>query len=527
MSSQEIQNLKENLQCIYRIEFANIKTFPLDAESDRSKEEIYVDLVLLNERNNDNFETIDYDKLFEILHDEQGKARISIVGEAGVGKTTLLGKIAYDWATGKRLQDIDLLFFVRLHEINKSTHFSKMFREKRSDGFTFDNQKLRDYMRRNQRKIVLLLDGLDEYRGDIQASDSNDFFIHIIRGHKLKHVPVIVTTRPWRAGVITRGELKKKYIRLRIDGFQKSDITAYITKFFRNDAESAKSLIHLATEESKVAQTMVSHPLFCSMLCHMWKFMKAATLERVRKMKTYSEVIGEVIYFLVDQYVLKMSDKGEISIDYNKRCENSLLEIGKVAFRGLLEKQFEFDDDAFKKCIVAKETGYKIGILSSKSTVVSQKGQPVICTQISFSHKLLQEYLAGLYLASLYHVNRKMFKRLLREKVLTEPRQYEYLLYFTAAQSKGSCDTAQPLIEFLCNSLAIKRNVVSECETLIVDIALEYNDEERMSLILYMFLQTTRLRLNGQDINWHTFLGYMFLLGAIGHKEVRITFTWS
>ena len=42
--------------------------------------------------------------LFKIFENENEKARIAFLGEAGVGKTTLLAKITHDWAMGNRLQ---------------------------------------------------------------------------------------------------------------------------------------------------------------------------------------------------------------------------------------------------------------------------------------------------------------------------------------------------------------------------------------------------------------------------------------
>ena len=50
---------------------------------------------------------------------------------------------------------------------------------------------------------MFLLDGLDEYKGDItQATTKNDI-IQSMRGDIFKRATVIVTSRPWRAEQIT------------------------------------------------------------------------------------------------------------------------------------------------------------------------------------------------------------------------------------------------------------------------------------------------------------------------------------
>ena len=239
----EFQELKEELKLFYRLEFGEIKTSPLDPESLRKLEQIYVHLALLSERTNDAPISVEYNDLFEILANEKGKSRFVFLGEAGVGKTTLLGKIAYDWAMGERLSHIELLFFVPLRDVDKSCHFAEITKKNVSDGIDLDNEKLDQCMRQNQRKVMILLDGLDEYKQDIKIENTNDVLIDIMRGDKLKRTPVIVTTRPWRAEQITSiDKVNKRYTRVRVEGFKKHDVQVYIKRFFRNDIEHAESL---------------------------------------------------------------------------------------------------------------------------------------------------------------------------------------------------------------------------------------------------------------------------------------------
>ena len=399
LTPEEVQSLKEELKTFYLLEFGEIKTSPLNPQSLRSLEEIYVHLVLLSERTDKEPVSVDYDKLFQIFTNQKGKSRIAFLGEAGVGKTTLLSKIAYDWATGKRLQDIDLLFFVRLREIDKCSYFAEIPKKYVSDGFKLGNQKLDEYMTTNQRKVLLLLDGLDEYKQDIKIENTDDALVEIMRGDKLKRAPVIVTTRPWRAEQITSiDKINKRYTRVRVEGFEKHDVQVYIRKFFAKDSESADSLIHLVTEESLIAKTMAPYPIFCCMLCHMWKWIKESDRKRVRKLQTFSELIQEMINALVEQYASKVKDRGESLKDCQTRCKDSFQRIGEVALRGLLAKQLAFDEDAFKDCMADVETGCEVGVLSSKkkfapSEIRRRDGEEQL-SEVSFPHKLLQEYLS-------------------------------------------------------------------------------------------------------------------------------------
>ena len=529
--TSDLKKLKAELKKSYRLEFSEIKTSPLDPQSLRKLEQIYVHLVLLGEEKDKKPISVDYDELFKIFANEKGKTRIAFLGEAGAGKTTLLTKIAYDWAVGERLQDISLLFLVRLREVGKCTDLAKIPQNCVSDGIDLLIGNLDEYMNDNQRRIMFLLDGLDEYKGDIKVENANDALIDIMRGDKMKRAPVIVTTRPWRAEQITSiDKINQQYKRIRVEGFKKHDVQVYIIKFFERDMESAQGLINLVTEESLIAKTMAPYPIFCCMLCHMWKSIKKSDRKKVRKLKTFSEFIQEMIKALVEQYASKIKDSGESSEDCQMRCKKSFERIGEVAFRGLLVKQLAFDEEAFKDCMNDVKTGCEIGVLSSKKkfapSEIRQIDSSEQLSEVSFPHKLLQEYLAGIYFASLYRSNKPEFDKLLRDNILQNPGEFKYLLYFTAAHGKEPGQAGRPLIETLCDTMNIELDNMGINESLIVDVAFECHAEIAVSPVVDHLSQKTNLRLSGPAsyINYtdHTLLGYLYVLAACGRKMVRI-----
>ena len=216
---------------------------------------------------------------------------------------------------------------------------------------------------------MFLLDGLDEYKGDIKLATLNDDLIQIMRGDKFKRAPLIVTTRPWRAEQITSVEkINKQYRRIRVEGFTKHGVQEYIEKFFKDDMDSAKSLVFLTTEGSLVAQTIAPYPIFCCMLCHMWNWLKESERDRVRKLETFSELTQEIINALVEQCAAKLKEKGKSLNDCQTRFNESFERIGEVAFRGLLVRQLAFDAEEFRECMDAMQTGCEVG-----STVVKEE----------------------------------------------------------------------------------------------------------------------------------------------------------
>ena len=541
MTATEVNTLKEELKTFYRIEFDEIKTSPLDPLSLRKLEHIYVHLVLLGEGTFGMHKPVEYDGLFKIFENEIEKARIAFLGEAGVGKTTLLAKIAHDWAMGNRLQDVDLLFYVRLREIENCTYIAEILRTFLSDGLNLSDTKLDEYMRTHQRKIMFLLDGLDEYKGNIKLASQSDDLVQIMRGDKYKRAPVIVTTRPWRAEQITSIDtINKKYRRIRVEGFTKHGVQEYIKKYFTGDMDSAESLIYLTTEESLVAQTMAPYPIFCCMMCHMWNWLKKKSeRDRIRKLETFSELTQEIINALVEQCAEKLKDKGESLHDCQMRCNESFERIGEIAFRGLLVRQLAFNAEEFRDCMDAMQTGCEVGVLSSKKKFAHndtrQKYGTEHISEVSFPHKLMQEYLAGYYLASLYRENPKEFVKLLKEKVLDKYGEFSYLLYFTVAHGKRDVKVGRHLMEYLCKALGTnitnttstvdlfynRSTVVNSHVDFLVDVAFECHDEEAIRPVIDLLRRVEYIYLSyTTQENKHMWSGYTYAFAACDIQPV-------
>ena len=300
-----IRATSKALKAHYKESFRETRTSPLDSKSVKTLENIYVNLALMTGKRHDNQNPIAYEGVIEMLTNPENIARVAFIGEAGVGKTTLLAKIAYDWALGKHLSSIDLLIFVPLRETQMGMQIKNILQMYISRGIELHKDRVEEYMRLNQGNVAFLLDGLDEYVGDINHADPTDSLIGIMRGDEFKRSPVVVTTRPWRADQLSSTPtIDVRYSRVVVKGFKKKDIKDYVTKFFIDEPESAKGLIELVSEDSLVSKNMAPYPIFCCMLCNMWK--QEDRREAIKALETFSQLFEEMVFSLSEHWIGKV-----------------------------------------------------------------------------------------------------------------------------------------------------------------------------------------------------------------------------
>ena len=262
----------------------------------------------------------------------------------------------------------------------------------------------------------------------------------------------------------------------------------------------------VVTDDSLVAEHMTPYPIFCSMLCNMWK--KVSKRELIQSLATFSQLMEEMVSSLTEHWLTKVDFR-----EYRKRHKECLMKIGKVALDGLLNHKMVYTTRSFEDCMDAMNTGCEIGILSSQdSFALKGKGKDRDETNVLFPHKLLQEYLAGLYLA---HLLIDPAKRTIMGRVLEDHEEFRYLLYFTVAHAKDVSHCRDDLIQSICR--------VVGSEEFIMDIAFESHDKTALSPIVnFLHDNCMELRLSQrlQMLQKHTWLGYKFTFAYCGEDMV-------
>ena len=94
-------------------------------------------------------------------------------------------------------------------------------------------------------------------------------------------------------------------------------------------------------------------------------------------------------------------------IAHLEKIDEDLVPIAKQALNGLLENTLIFSEDDFEICPESKDTACRVGILSQEERITTtntdtHERHSHVQLPVFFPHKLFQEYMAGVHLASLY-----------------------------------------------------------------------------------------------------------------------------
>ena len=164
--------------------------------------------------------------------------KLLILGRAGIGKSTLCQYIANQWAEGKLWKGkFDALFWVPLRKLQNvhsaETAASVLFRLCCQEIRLF-TRDVRNYLKQNPERILLVLDGLDEMT---LAQDSRQ---KMIIDELLKFPHWILTSRPHAAESIVADETIENV------GYASKTIGLYIPKVL-----SRKCYNHPSKDPSK------------------------------------------------------------------------------------------------------------------------------------------------------------------------------------------------------------------------------------------------------------------------------------
>eukprot|EP00057_Strongylocentrotus_purpuratus_P011055 XP_011665529.1 PREDICTED: uncharacterized protein LOC105438878 [Strongylocentrotus purpuratus] len=233
----------------------------------------------------------------------------------------------------------------------------------------------------------------------------------------------------------------------------------------------------------------------------------------MKSLKTFSQIFKEMIAFLKEHYAQKEVKKvGSRSLtDYLKKIDELLGPIAKQAFNGLLENTLSFGEDDFQTCeeIESKDTACLVGILSQENRIYADMDTHEMNSHVQlpvfFPHKLFQEYMAGVHLASLYESDRNEFNRLIGEVVLPRNKEFRYLLYFTVSHNKS---IAIHVMNSMLQGLSMDFLKWGGDLSFIVDVAFESQDADVAALVKDRVSSKKIVLTVDYNVTAHTVAGY-------------------
>nr|XP_054753559.1 uncharacterized protein LOC129259287 [Lytechinus pictus] len=439
MTEEEVQRVIKEVKEYSALHHCQIQADPLNSSLLFQLDRIFTNLTLLEEDKGTTLKApILYADLLKTKVNGVFPKRLLVEGEGGVGKTTLCAKIVWDWIHGAGYQYFNLVLLILLREVKDKT-IGEIIKSYLPDDNMVTAMQLNKYVFSHQTDVLLVLDGFDEFAGDLDRCYQ---IALIILNRLFKSGKVLITSRRWRSDEIRKiTELRKLYAFIAVEGFSEENLSSYVTKFFHPDPTSAEDLNRFISNNDVIRENMAPYPIYTAMLCIMWKEFDGERRIAMSKLQTFSQLIDEMVQFLVDHYLSKL---GLTSRDEEWHVQRAkillhLSNIGCLAFQGLTKRRLVFSEQEFKSWPGCVNTGCQVGVLTKQAPILKRRQQRYHThpadSSVQFPHKLFQEYLSGMYLASLHKSNRSKYDRLMKN-IVGNAHEFRELLYFTSAQKK-------------------------------------------------------------------------------------------
>ncbi|XP_055522225.1 NACHT, LRR and PYD domains-containing protein 3-like isoform X2 [Leucoraja erinacea] len=366
-----------------------------------------------------------------------------VTGVAGIGKTTMVQKIVYDWATEKIYQHFQFVFIFKFRDLNSIScriNLNKLI----LDQYPYFRNLLEEVWKKPER-LLFIFDGLDEFKGRIDFADNqrdtvetqhictdpewrcevSDIVYGLIQHKLLTGCSVLVTTRPTTLHSLEKAEIG---VWAEILGFVGKERKEYFNKFFEDQLVAATVFKHVVKNE--ILHTMSYNPSYCCILgLVLGPFFAQRHGDLLQFPKTITELYSHYIY-----NILK-----------NHGCENEsprevLLRIGQMAFTGVSEKNIVFTDgDLIKYDLQPSQflSGFPMELLEREDSARSGA--------YTFPHLTIQEFVAAL--AQFLTPDPGDIVKILTEAHSKEDGRFEVFLRFVAGLS--SPGSSRRLEEFL------------------------------------------------------------------------------
>ncbi|XP_072892945.1 NACHT, LRR and PYD domains-containing protein 3-like [Hemitrygon akajei] len=390
-------------------------------------------------------EKIRMDQLFQSRFSRsKSKSGISaaVAGVPGIGKTTMIQKIVFDWTNAKIYQQFQFVFSFKFRDLN-SINGRINLRELILDQYPYFGNFLREAWK-NPEGLLFIFDGMDEFKHRIDFADSqrdtepkhqcpdpewwcevSDIVYSLIQGKLLPGCSVLVTTRPTALRLLGKARIS---VWAEILGFVGEERNEFFIRHFEDQMVAQAVLKHVT--ENKILYTMSYNPSYCWILAlALGPFFTQRVKDPQRVPKTITQLYSYYIYNILKIHGREIENPRDV-----------LLRVGQMAFRGVFDKKIVFTgEDLINYNLQPSQflSGFLMELLEREDSARS-----VI---YSFPHLTIQEFLAAV--AQFLNPHPGDILKFLTEAHKTTDGRFEVFLRFVAGLSSPM--TARGLEEFL------------------------------------------------------------------------------
>ena len=372
-------------------------------------------------------------------HKECGKPRVVLIeGQPGMGKTTYCQKLAYDWSVAGIPPDssfpkVEILLLLRCRDMTTASIEEAIDDQLLPhDADKKEKENFFEFIRRNQSKILLVLDGLDELRQDLLQG-----YLPLVKGKVFSNTYLMLTARH-EAGMEIR-----RYCDTLLDivGYTSEDADSYVTKYFSNheDPSLGSVLIEKLKHDDQLRE-LTTNPLNTALLCLVCEETKGAFPSNRTKL------YGDIVSCALRRDFAKKNKN--VPSDPIETCADQLNQLGKMALEALKDDRMYFSEEEmechsinFLKCFLSREASIS-------------KIRPTAC--YAFTHKTFQEFFAAFYLKHEFACVKATRDALLAQLSPVDKYWQVWEFLFTMVVS-NSHDDAIYLLSRLCACLYHKK----------------------------------------------------------------------
>ncbi|KAK2863269.1 hypothetical protein Q5P01_002802 [Channa striata] len=335
-------------------------------------------------------DSLSLNDIFKSLPDGEKPYRTVLMkGLAGIGKSFAVQKFILDWAEDQANQDVDFVFFIAFRELNLSTgekSLNKLLTE-----FHPVLQDLKDSVDYVKTKIIVILDGLDESRLQLdfdkvkvvtsvsEVTSLGNLLVNLIQGNLLPNARLWITSRPAAAN-----QIPAKYVDMVTEtrGFTDPQKEEYFRRRFSQDSSLADRIISHISHHRVSTSSLLLEDVFGED-----KYAEAP--------QTLTEMMSHFLFTQTKRRSRKYDKKTkENKEELLKTHREFLLKLGKLAFVHLQKNNLIFYEEDLENCgIDEKEASIYSGFFNT-----FLRAREILCQKrIFFVHLTIQEFFAALY----------------------------------------------------------------------------------------------------------------------------------